>query len=652
MRETVGQIMNEKIVKQKKAEHELLLRFGSDGSLGWRKLREYILPMLITNLSSLLLVSVDGLVVGNLVGEKALASVNLFYPITMFIGTIAVWIASGCSTAISNSIGSNDQDMTDRIKGTTIVMMVFSAVFVAIVQIPVVYGVIYFGMRGLSPETASMMRQYAYGIMISLPFGLVSTVGVFQLQIAGKMKQLMKLAAMEGIANLLFDLLFVGAMDMGVAGAGYGTAAANVLRCVTTIIYISKKTEMYQCSSAKARLNDVWEILSCGMPEAANSIMLALRNYFIVQILLLAFGDDAGVIRGVCVFVFSLVNVLRSGIRGGMRPLIGFLSGAKDISGMRTLLRQCLLICAASVGAMTVFTLLFPGLFFHLHGVYAIPKYGEISLRLYSLCFVMEGFDTLFQLYFINRKESEFSTLLSVINAVSLVVISFLFVKLLPAPCVWLAYPVTALMNLVIDLWRYHSLGDGESELGDAELLYLSVRPEDAVEASRLLRDYATERGYSPRISNRLSLCMEEMVSYAVVESKNIEIRKLLRQKVPPELLVELLPDELFDKLMEVLRQPLVDGVIPQFPGDVLKKLPKELQEILQQDVVVYIIVRFEMDGASFVMIDTGRRIALNGDRESKELVTENYELIKRLSKSVDYQYVLDMNYSVVTFSF
>ena len=80
-----------------------------------------------------------------------------------------------------------------------------------------------------------MMRQYAYGIMISLPFGLISTVGVFQLQIAGKMKALVKLSAMEGITNLLLDLLFVGAMDMGVAGAGYGTAAANVLRCLTTV---------------------------------------------------------------------------------------------------------------------------------------------------------------------------------------------------------------------------------------------------------------------------------------------------------------------------------------------------------------------------------------------------------------------------------
>ena len=643
--------MNGRIVSQKR-EHELISRFGNDGALGWRKLKEYIPPMVLSNLSMLLLVSVDGLVVGNLVGAEALASVSLFFPITMFIGVISVWIASGCSTALSNSIGSNDQDRIARIKRTTIVMMVLSAIFVAIIQIPVVYVMIYFGMGGLSPETVSMMRQYSYGIMFSLPFGLISTVGVYQLQIAGKMKALVKLAAMEGIANLLLDLLFAGAMDMGVAGAGFGTAAANVLRCSATVYYLSRKTEIYKCGQAKASLQDVREILSCGMPEAVNSMMEALKNYFLVQILLFAFGDDAGVIRGVCVFFTSLVTVVMDAIKGGMRPLIGFLSGAKDIAGMRTLLRQCLIICAAAVSSMTVFALLFPELFFHLHGIHEIPKDGVMSLRLYSLYFVAYGSDLLFQQYFINRQESGFSTLLAVINGVSLVVISFLFAKILPPPCVWLAYLVTSLMNLGIDLWRYHSLGARDDEQGDGELLYLSVKPEDAVEASRLLRDYADEYGYPARIANRLSLCMEEMVSYAVSESRNMEIRKLLREKVPPEQLVELLPDELFDKLMEVLRQPLVDGLIPPFPGDVLKKLPKDLQELLQQDMVVYIIIRLGMNEGSFVMMDTGRRIALNEDHESKELVTENYDLIKKLSRSVDYQYVLDMNYTVLSFTF
>jgi hypothetical protein len=81
----------------------------------------------------------------------------------------------------------------------------------------------------------------------------------------------------------------------------------------------------------------------------------------------------------------------------------------------------------------------------------------------------------------------------------------------------------------------------------------------------------------------------------------------------------------------------------------VLKTLPKDLQELLQQDVSVYCVVRLTMDEGRLIMMDTGRRIALNDDSESKALVTENYELIKKLAKSVEYQYVMDMNYTVIS---
>ena len=100
-----------------------------------------------------------------------------------------------------------------------------------------------------------------------------------------------------------------------------------------------------------------------------------------------------------------------------------------------------------------------------------------------------------------------------------------------------------------------------------------------------------------------------------------------------------------------MLRKPLGDELIPPFPGDVLKKLPKDLQELLQQDVTAYIVIWLGMDEGYFGMLDTGRRIGLNEDHESKELVTENYELIKKLSETVEYQYVLDMDYTVVSFT-
>lgn len=640
--------MNKTNIEENSIKNELLSRYGSDGAIGWKKLREYIPPMLITNLSTLLLVSVDGIVVGNLVGQHALASVNFFYPISLFIGVISIWIASGCATAISNSIGSNNQDQTEKIKHATILLMVFSAILVSFVQIPVVYALIYLGMGGLSAETLSMIRQYSIGIMISMPFGLISTVGVYQLQIAGKMKLLVKLSAMEGIANLFFDLLFVGVMKMGVAGAGFGTATANFLRCMVTIICISRKTDMYKCGGNKARIEDIREILYCGMPEAAYALMMAFKNYFLIQILFTTFGDDAGVIRGVCAFCFSLVYVLQSGILGGMRPLVGLLSGAKDTAGVRKLLRQCLLISAVSIGAITIIVELFPELFFHFHGVYNIPEGGILSLRLYSLYFIVDGIEGLFQLVFINRKKSGLSTTIAIISGVLLIVFAFIFAKFLPAPFIWLTYLITTSIALAIYLFNYESMKKNDSE-DDAELLYLSVKPKEAADAAQLLEDYVIEQGYSENLANRLSLCLEEMVSYSVNKSKNVEIRKFIRQKVPPELLVELLPDDLLDKLREVLKKLKPDEPIPQFPGEVLKKLPKDLQELIQQNIEHYIIIRLAKDEIRFMMIDTGRRIALNEDSESKTLVTENYTLIKKLSKSVEYQYVLDMNYSVIT---
>ena len=68
------------------------------GNLTRRKIREYLPAMVVTNLSNLLLVSVDGLVVGNFLGKDALASVNIFYPAMLLTGVMSVITAVGILT--------------------------------------------------------------------------------------------------------------------------------------------------------------------------------------------------------------------------------------------------------------------------------------------------------------------------------------------------------------------------------------------------------------------------------------------------------------------------------------------------------------------------------------------------------------------------
>ena len=581
-----------------------LFQYRRKGDLTGHKLAEYIPSMLLTNLSALLLTSVDGIVAGNLVGSDALSSINIFYPVTVVIGAISLLTASGISTSISTAMGKNDAVALDRAKGASVRIMLLMAAVVGIVQIPVVW--IMIRSYGLSDEMYDMTMQYAIGIMICAPLGLISTVGTYQMQIAGKMKMLMILSVIEGLANLAFDVLYTGVFHMGVAGTGYGTATANLIRCSLTVIFLYRFTDMYRSDTKKIGLNDIKNILGVGVPDCSYSLIVALQSYLIMKVLLAAFGTDGGVIKGVCTLCFGITNVLISGITGSMRPLMGLYAGADDNAGLRILMRQGALLNLVSAGLATLVVELRPEWFFHINGVHEIPEGGVLAVRLYALYFILKGFDFLLRMYLSNRKDSKYATILTVVGNATLPLFAFLLWKAAPATFVFLSYLLTEILVFAMSYIRYRDwlIRDRKEleENGEDIVLYMAVKPEEAVEASRELRKFAKEHGIINRVAYRAALCMEEMVAYA-------ESAKAF---------------------------------------DLLKNIEGEGSA---QRVDVEVMVRFKgKDEAIFVTLDDGRCISLDKNTETQKLVTDNYELLRKVAKSVEYQYILNMNYTRFTF--
>lgn len=567
----------------------LLDRYELSGRLTLKKLLEYLPALLLTNLSTLLLVSVDGFVVGNFLGEGALSSVNIFYPSTLLIGVIATLAAAGIGTALSVAMGNSDQEKLMRLKSASLKLMILAAVFVSVVQVPIVTALI--NSYDVSPEMKSLTWQYAVGVMIASPFGLVSFVGVYQLQIVGKVKALMYLSIVEGAVNFILDILFVGIMDMGVAGAGYGTMCANIARSSLTVLYLARKTDIYDSAGSKAGIGEYISIIKGGLPEAANALMLAVQNHFILKIILSVFGESGGAIKGVCVFTLSLAMVLINGMQGAARPLMGLLSGAEDRKGVHILLRQSNEVLLSLLGLLILIIEIAPSLFFGFMGLRDIPAGGLESLRIYAFYFPVLGMDTMFRLYYSNHNESSFSTAVTVAGNLALPVIALFISKTLPAPWIWLSYILTKLIILALYAVRYLRIQkqDMQNERECLSELHLSVDPDDAVEASREMRRYADSIGADHRYSYRAALCLEEMVAYAVQSQNNKSLN-------------------------------------------------------------IQIMMKFYRDGLLFMMLDDGRCISLDKDEETQELITSNYGLLKKVAKSVEYQYVLDMNYTVFRF--
>lgn len=301
----------------------------------------------------------------------------------------------------------------------------------------------------------------------------------------------------------MLDLVFVGAFHMGIAGAGWGTAAANLVRCMVSILYLSRKTDIYRCSGAKLRWEDIQRIFKLGTIDASFTAMMAIQGVIMLKLILANFGESGGVINGVGRFCMSIINVAIMSIQASARPLSGIFSGAKDIAGIRMLVRRSIILVLALVGPLMLLVILFPSFFYHLNGVQKIPPTGLLCLRLYVTHLIFRGFNSIFRLYFAGREDSKFSSTVTIVSYLTLPVFGFLL-SMVYAPAFWLTYLLTEIVLFLLNAVRYASCvqKDMQKEVPEEAVIYLTVAPKDAIEASRSIRKYAEDHKYPARLAS------------------------------------------------------------------------------------------------------------------------------------------------------
>ena len=616
------------------------LKYRRKGSLIMRKLSQYVPVMIITNISALLIQTVDQVVAGNFIGKAALSSISIFYPVTLVIAVFSGPVASGIATYVSNLLGKNDMHGIAHAKSAALQIMITVAIAISLIQIPLVFLII--SSYGLSDEMYHMVWQYAIGIMICTPFGIVSTVGTYMLQISGRMRILMILSIVEGLSNLVFDLLFVAALDMGVVGAGLGTACANFIRCSLTLIYIARHTDFFKGDRKRATLQDYRDMLPLGLPDAAYMLMLAFQNYFTLRIILHSFGEDGGAIYGLCAFCLSIANVLLYGVQGGMRPLMGLYTGGDDRQGVKGLIYHGFHYVLIGGGIISAAIIMFPSFFYHLNGVDEIPDGGKLAIQIYATAFIFRGFNHIIRLYLSNMKDIKFATTLTVLGSATLPLFALIISMMdVPAPCLFFSYLITELIIFLLSTLRYFYLKKmADSKATDDIVLYMTVNKGEAGEASQYVMDFAREHGIDDRVGYKTALCLEEMIAY----THNLDLFAALSSRVDNL-------KELLDRVKEKNDLELFSPTNIAFHELIANHRKYMLTSLINnRATLVDTIIRFKgNDSAILITLDEGEFIALDEKNDVHELITDNYELIRRVATSVEYQYVLNMNYTRIT---
>ncbi len=152
-----------------------------------------------------------------------------------------------------------------------------------------------------------------------------------------------------GILNILFDPLFIFALDMGITGAGLATALSQYISFFILLsMFIFKRTQSklnikYFAKSFKV----ISEIVVTGLPSFARQGLNSVST-MVLNAQAKMFGDVAIAAMGYVARTSSLIFSVGLGIGQGFQPVSAFNYGAKKYSRVKR---------------ATVFTMIFGALF-------------------------------------------------------------------------------------------------------------------------------------------------------------------------------------------------------------------------------------------------------------------------------------------------
>ena len=241
-----------------------------------RLLLTFSVPMLIGNIFQQLYNLADSVIVGQLIGADALASIGATASITFFFFALCNGTGSAGGIVTSQFFGEgNDSKVKNCIVNTAFIMIV----------VPLVIGTIAFFCAGpilklLNTPQNILADATAYMKIMCLNLFLVSAYNFVSsmLRALGDSKTPLYFLILSCILNIILDLIFVYNLKLGVIGAGIATLISTIICSILCLAFAFKTNPYFKFTRVDLHLNSaiLWKCIRLGVPLSLQFSLIAI----------------------------------------------------------------------------------------------------------------------------------------------------------------------------------------------------------------------------------------------------------------------------------------------------------------------------------------------------------------------------------------
>lgn len=239
----------------------------------------FSLPMLFGNVLQNLYNWVDSIIVGNFLGYRALAAINIAFPIMFILISVVMGLTMATSILISQYAGAKNEEMIKKTIGTTNIFLVGAAVVISIIGI--VFSKNFLMLVNTPTELMADAQSYLVVIMIGMIFTFGYNMTSAVLRGLGDSLTPTIFLVISTVLNVILDVILVIGLgpipSFGVAGAAWATVIAQGTSYILSVIYLSKKGHLisFKLSELSFDKNIMKQILKLGIPSAVQQFIVS-----------------------------------------------------------------------------------------------------------------------------------------------------------------------------------------------------------------------------------------------------------------------------------------------------------------------------------------------------------------------------------------
>ena len=422
----------------------------------------FALPMILGNLFQQFYTTVDSIIVGQFVGEDALAAIGASYSLTTVFIMIAIGGGIGASVIISQYLGAGLYHKMKTSIYTALLSFLAVSIMLGLVGLFFSRGIL----TGLNtPENIlSDAMLYLNIYFVGLPFLFMYNILSSTFNAMGDSRTPLYLLIFSSMLNIGMDLLLVKGFETGIAGAAVATVFAQGLSALISFSILIHSLKKFETERTSHRclfdIQMLGSMVKIAIPSMLQQSIVSI-GMLLVQSVVNGFGSSvlAGYTAGMRIESICVVPMIASGnaVSTFTAQNLGAGQGGRIKKGYLAAVRMVAAFAVIICLALTLFHENIMEAFLETGSEPAAFETGNGYLSFIAFFFVLIGLKAITDGVLRGAGDVVVFTMANLVNLSIRVSFAFVFAPVLGVEAVWIAVPIGWATNYLISFVRFLS---------------------------------------------------------------------------------------------------------------------------------------------------------------------------------------------------